>query len=52
MTFLGNTITSEGVLPNKTKVSEFLSTLKIPKTQTNKTIYWILPVFSFFHTET
>ena len=31
MTYLGNTIPSEGMLPNKTKVTEFLSTLKIPK---------------------
>ena len=32
MTFLGNTITSEGVRPDKKKVSDFLLTLKIPKT--------------------
>ena len=32
MTFLGNTITSEGMSPNKTKVTDFLATLKPPKT--------------------
>ena len=32
MTFLGTTISSEGMSPNKTKVSEFLSTLKPSKT--------------------
>ena len=32
MTFLGITISSEGMSPNKTKRSEFLSTLKTPKT--------------------
>ena len=31
-TFLGNTISSEGMSPNKTKVSEFSSTPKTPKT--------------------
>ena len=46
MTFLGNTITSEGVLPNKTKVSEFLSTLKIPKTV--KQIRRFIGVFQYF----
>ena len=32
MTFLTNTITSEGMSPNKTKVTDFLATLKPPKT--------------------
>ena len=32
ITFLGNTNTSEGMSPNKTKVSDFLATLKPPKT--------------------
>ena len=46
MTFLGNTITSEGVLPNKTKVTEFLSTLKIPKTV--KQIRRFIGFFQYF----
>ena len=32
MTFLGNSINSEGMLHNKTKVTEFLSKLKVPTT--------------------
>ena len=46
MTFLGNTVTSEGVLPNKTKVSEFLSTLKVPKTV--KQIRRFIGFFQYF----
>ena len=46
MTFLGNTITSEGVLPNKTKVTEFLSTLKVPKTV--KQIRRFIGFFQYF----
>ena len=46
LTFLGNSISSEGMSPNKTKVSEFLSTLKTPNTL--KQIRRFIGFFQYF----
>ena len=48
MTFLGNTISKEGISPNKKKVTDFLSTLKIPKTP--KQIGRFIGFFQYFRT--
>ena len=46
MTFLGNTITNEGMQPDKKKVTDFLSTLKVPKTP--KQIRRFIGFFQYF----
>ena len=46
MTFLGNTITTAGTQPDKKKVSDFLSTLKVPKTP--KQIRRFIGFFQYF----
>ena len=46
MTFLGKTITTEEMLPIKTKVSEFLSTLK--RSKTVKQIKHFIGFFQYF----
>ena len=46
MTFLGNTITSQDMQPDKKKVSGFLSTLKVPKTP--KQIRKFIGFFQYF----
>ena len=47
MTFLRNTITSEGISPNKSKITDCLDTLKPPKTI--KQIRLFIGFFQFFH---
>ena len=44
--FLGNTITEQGMTPNKQKVEEFLSTMKMPKNQ--KQIKRLIGFLQFF----
>ena len=46
MTFSGNTITSEGMKPDRKKVTDFLSTLKVPKTP--KQIRRFIGFFQYF----
>ena len=45
MNFLGNTITSKGIQPEKEIIEKFLNTIRLPTTVKREKISWVFIIF-------